>query len=127
MCRSSSRLPLNRAGKFKVKFTATDILGKTPAVTQELDLNVIDSEMNAPATESASMSPLQDRIAQFRKMANDDPDNELGHYRLGQLLMEDKQYGEAVQSFRRTLELSPTFSKVYQLLAQCLLARQPPR
>ena len=34
-------LPLNRAGKFKVKFTATDVLGKQPAVTQELDLNVI--------------------------------------------------------------------------------------
>jgi Fe-S cluster biosynthesis and repair protein YggX len=67
------------------------------------------------------MSPLQDRIAQFRKMANDDPDNELGHYRLGQLLMEDKQYGEAVKSFRRTLELSPTFSKVYHLLALCLI------
>ena len=67
------------------------------------------------------MSQLQDRIAQFRKMANDDPDNELGHYRLGQLLMEAGQYDEAAQSFRRTLELSPQFSKVYQLLAQSLL------
>lgn len=67
------------------------------------------------------MSQLQDRIAQFRKMAADDPDNELGHYRLGQLLMEDKQYSEAVRSFRRTLELSPQFSKVFQLLALCLL------
>jgi Fe-S cluster biosynthesis and repair protein YggX len=67
------------------------------------------------------MSQLQDRIAQFRKMANDDPDNELGHYRLGQLLMEARQLSEAIQSFRRTLELSPRFSKVYQLLAQCLL------
>jgi tetratricopeptide (TPR) repeat protein len=67
------------------------------------------------------MSQLQERIAQFRKMANDDPDNELGHYRLGQLLMEDKQYGEAINSFRRTLELSPQFSKVYQLLGLCLL------
>jgi Fe-S cluster biosynthesis and repair protein YggX len=67
------------------------------------------------------MSQLQDRIAQFRKMANDDPDNELGHYRLGQLLMEDKHFDEAIQSFRRTLELSPQFSKVYQLLAVCLL------
>jgi Fe-S cluster biosynthesis and repair protein YggX len=67
------------------------------------------------------MSQLPDRIAQFRKMANDDPDNELGHYRLGQLLLEDKQYGEAVKSFRRTLELSPTFSKVYHLLALALL------
>ena len=68
------------------------------------------------------MSQLQDRIAQFRKMANDDPDNELGHYRLGQLLMEAGKYDEAAQSFRRTLELSPHFSKVYQLLGQCLVA-----
>ena len=68
------------------------------------------------------MSQLQDRIAQFRKMANDDPDNELGHYRLGQLLMEAQQHTDAIQSFRRTLELSPRFSKVYHLLAQSLLA-----
>jgi tetratricopeptide (TPR) repeat protein len=67
------------------------------------------------------MSQLQERIAQFRKMAHDDPDNELGHFRLGQLLMEGGQYDEAVQSFRRTLELSPQFSKVYQLLASSLL------
>src|SRR6266852_3235488 len=67
------------------------------------------------------MSQLQERIAQFRKMANDDPDNELGHFRLGQLLMEAGQHDEAIGSFRRTLELSPQFSKVYQLLAGCLL------
>src|SRR5262245_23798868 len=68
------------------------------------------------------MSQLQDRIAQFQKMASDDPDNELGHYRLGQLLQEAGRHEEAVQAFRRTLELSPQFSKVYQLLAQSLLA-----
>jgi tetratricopeptide (TPR) repeat protein len=67
------------------------------------------------------MSALQERIEQFRKMANDDPDNELGHFRLGQLLAEDGQLDEAVKSFRRTLELSPQFSKVYQLLGGCLL------
>jgi tetratricopeptide (TPR) repeat protein len=67
------------------------------------------------------MSQLQDRISQFRKMANDDPENELGHYRLGQLLLEAEQYADATASFRRTLELSPQFSKVYQLLAQSLL------
>jgi tetratricopeptide (TPR) repeat protein len=67
------------------------------------------------------MSQLQDRIAQFRKMANDDPENELGHYRLGQLLMEAGQHEDAAQSFRRTLELSPQFSKVYQLLGACYL------
>lgn len=65
------------------------------------------------------MSQLQDRIAQFRKMATDDPDNELGHFRLGQLLMDDNQPAEAAKSFARTLELSPQFSKVYQLLADC--------
>jgi tetratricopeptide (TPR) repeat protein len=69
------------------------------------------------------MSQLQDRIAQFRKMANDDPDNELGHYRLGHLLLEAGNHDEAIQEFRRTLELSPQFSKVYQLLATALLKR----
>lgn len=67
------------------------------------------------------MSQNSDRIAQFRKMANDDPENELGHYRLGQLLMEDGQFDEAIASFRRTLELMPQFSKVYQFLGTCLL------
>ncbi len=67
------------------------------------------------------MSQLQERIAQFRKMAQDDPDNELGHFRLGQLLVEDGQFEEAARSFQRTLVLSPAFSKVYQLLAQCQL------
>jgi tetratricopeptide (TPR) repeat protein len=66
------------------------------------------------------MSQLSERIVQFRKMANDDPDNELGHFRLGQLLLEAGQYEDAIQSFRRTLELSPQFSKVYQLLATAL-------
>lgn len=65
------------------------------------------------------MSQLQDRIAQFRKMATDDPENELGHFRLGQLLAEDGQHAEATKAFARTLELSPQFSKVYQLLAEC--------
>jgi Fe-S cluster biosynthesis and repair protein YggX len=67
------------------------------------------------------MSQIQERIAQFRKMASDDPDNELGHFRLGQLLMEAGELEEAVQSFRRTLELSPQFAKVFQLLGQCLV------
>jgi Fe-S cluster biosynthesis and repair protein YggX len=67
------------------------------------------------------MSQLDERIAQFRKMANDDPDNELGHFRLGQLLMEGEKYADAAASFRRTLELSPQFSKVFQLLGSCLL------
>lgn len=65
------------------------------------------------------MSSAQDRISQFRKMTTDDPENELGHFRLGQLLMEDGQYADAVTSLERTLQLSPEFSKVYQLLGEC--------
>lgn len=66
------------------------------------------------------MSDIQERIPQFRKMATDDPDNELAHYRLGDLLLKDGQAAEAVASFRRTLELSPQFSKAFQLLGQAL-------
>jgi tetratricopeptide (TPR) repeat protein len=75
----------------------------------------------APREKISPMSQLQERIAQFRKMANDDPENELGHFRLGQLLAEAGQHEEAVASFGRTLQLSPQFSKVYQLLASSLL------
>lgn len=69
----------------------------------------------------STMSQLSDRIAQFRKMATDDPDNELGHFRLGQLLMEAGDFADAAKSFERTLELSPEFSKVFQLLGDCLI------
>jgi Fe-S cluster biosynthesis and repair protein YggX len=65
------------------------------------------------------MSQLAERIAQFQKMATDDPDNELGHFRLGQLFLEDNRPAEAAKSFERTLELSPQFSKVFQLLGEC--------
>jgi Fe-S cluster biosynthesis and repair protein YggX len=64
---------------------------------------------------------LEERIAQFRKMTTELPDDDLGHFRLGQLLLEDGQYEEAAKSFRRTLELSPQFSKVFQLLGTCLI------
>jgi Fe-S cluster biosynthesis and repair protein YggX len=67
------------------------------------------------------MSQLPELIAQFRKMTSDDPENELGHYRLGMYLSDAGQHDEAVASYRRTLELSPQFSKVYQLLAASLL------
>ena len=69
----------------------------------------------------SQLNQLNERIAQWRKMATDNPDNELGHFRLGQFLLEAGQYEEAIASFRRTLELSPQFSKVFQLLGKCLI------
>jgi Fe-S cluster biosynthesis and repair protein YggX len=65
------------------------------------------------------MSASGDRIAQFRKMANDDPDNELGHFSLAKALLDAGQHAEAVPSFERTIALNPQFSKAYQLLASC--------
>lgn len=62
---------------------------------------------------------LAQRIEQFSKMATDDPENELAHFRLGQLLMEADRTADAAASFARTLQLNPEFSKVYQLLGEC--------
>jgi tetratricopeptide (TPR) repeat protein len=67
------------------------------------------------------MSNLADQIARFRNMAQEDPDNDLAHFRLGQFLMDDGQHEEAAKSFRRTLEITPEFSKVFQLLGECLI------
>ena len=67
------------------------------------------------------MNNLADQIARFRNMAQEDPDNDLAHFRLGQFLMDDGQFEEAAKSFRRTLEITPEFSKVFQLLGECLV------
>jgi tetratricopeptide (TPR) repeat protein len=67
------------------------------------------------------MSQPIDQIAHWRKMSTDDPENDLAHYRLGQELMKAGQYEEAVQSFRRTLQLSPEFSRVFQMLGSALI------
>jgi len=67
------------------------------------------------------MSDAQTRIDQFRKMANDDPTNELGHFSLGKALFEAGQDADAVASFDRVLAIKPNFSKAYQLAAQAML------
>ena len=61
------------------------------------------------------------RIEQFRKMANDDPNNELGHFSLGRALLDAGDFSEAAKSFRRVIALNPNLSKTYQLLAQAQL------
>jgi Fe-S cluster biosynthesis and repair protein YggX len=67
------------------------------------------------------MSDVNARIEQFRKMADADPDNELGHFSLGRALFDAGQTEGAVASFRRVIEINPNLSKVYQLLATALL------
>ncbi|MGF1632667.1 MAG: Fe(2+)-trafficking protein [Phycisphaerae bacterium] len=61
------------------------------------------------------------RINQFRKMAQDDPDNELGHFSLGKALLDGGHAQESLESFRRTLELNPNLSKAYALLGDAFM------
>ena len=67
------------------------------------------------------MPDLDPRIEQFRKMAEADPNNELGHFSLGKAYLDAGQSRPAIDSFHRVLELNPNIGKVYQLLAAALL------
>jgi Fe-S cluster biosynthesis and repair protein YggX len=67
------------------------------------------------------MADIASRIEQFRKMAEADPNNELGHFSLGRALLDNNQPMDAARSFERALGLNPNLSKAYQLLATALL------
>jgi Fe-S cluster biosynthesis and repair protein YggX len=67
------------------------------------------------------MTDSNTRIEQFRKMAEADPKNELGHFSLGREYMNIGDHAAAVESFERALALNPNLSKVYQLAAEALL------
>ncbi|HSV13761.1 MAG TPA: Fe(2+)-trafficking protein [Tepidisphaeraceae bacterium] len=67
------------------------------------------------------MAENRERIEQFRKMAEADPTNEIGHFSLGRELFSAGQYDAAVQSLRRVIELNPNISKAYQLVGEALL------
>jgi len=68
------------------------------------------------------MPETEDRVAQFRKMADDDPNNELGHFSLGRALLETGQHAEAAKSLQRVIALNPNIAKAYQLLGEAQLA-----
>jgi Fe-S cluster biosynthesis and repair protein YggX len=67
------------------------------------------------------MADSSARIEQFRKMASDDPGNELGHFSLGRALLDAGMHEDAAASLRRVVEINPKISKAYQLLAAALL------
>ena len=56
------------------------------------------------------------RIEQFRKMAQADPENELGHFSLGRALIDAGRHGEAIASLQRAIALNAQNSRAYQLL-----------
>jgi len=61
------------------------------------------------------------RIEQFKKMAEADPSNELGHFSLGRAYLDAGQFEQAVESLRKVVELNPNISKAYQLMADAQL------
>lgn len=67
------------------------------------------------------MADVASRLEQFRKMAEADPNNELGHFSLGRALMDANEPAQAAESFERALALNANLSKAYQLLATALL------
>ncbi|HEY7087683.1 MAG TPA: Fe(2+)-trafficking protein [Tepidisphaeraceae bacterium] len=70
------------------------------------------------------MTEIAARIEQFRKMAEADPNNELGHFSLGRALLDSGNPAEAAKSFQRVIALNPNIGKVYQLLAQAQLQQK---
>jgi Fe-S cluster biosynthesis and repair protein YggX len=69
------------------------------------------------------MADIHTRIEQFKKMASDDPNTELGHFSLGRAYLEAGIYDSAASSFERVIEINPNMSRAYQLLATALLRR----
>lgn len=67
------------------------------------------------------MAAAGDRIEQFRKMANDDPNNEVAHFSLGREYLAVGRYEEAAAELARCVQLNPNVSKAWQLHAEAML------
>jgi Fe-S cluster biosynthesis and repair protein YggX len=67
------------------------------------------------------MSESNPRIEQFKKMANDDPTNPVGHLSLGREYLTAGMFADAEASLARTIELDAKISKAYELLGTALL------
>lgn len=64
---------------------------------------------------------LEQRIAQFEKMATDDPDNDMAHFSLGGAYTAAGRHADAATSYLRCIELNDGMSKAYQLAGSALL------
>jgi Fe-S cluster biosynthesis and repair protein YggX len=62
-----------------------------------------------------------DRIANFERMAQADPTNEMAHFSLGNAYLQAGRHAEAAASLERCLELAPEMSKAWQLCGQAQL------
>ena len=65
---------------------------------------------------------LDERIAQFRKMAQANPDDDLAHYALGQALNDAERHNEAIHVLRHVLRLNAQYSRAYVLMGDAQMA-----
>ena len=69
---------------------------------------------------------IETRIAQFEKMATDDPTNDMAHFSLGGAYQQAGRFEDAAESYIRCIELNPAMSKAYQLAGAALIATDQP-
>lgn len=62
------------------------------------------------------------RIAQFRKLIEQDPTSDMAHFSLGQALSQAGRFGEAAESFARCVEINPAMTKGFQLAGAAYMA-----
>lgn len=62
-----------------------------------------------------------DRIAQFEKMAREDPTNEMAHFSLGNAYLQAGRAAEAAKSFENAIAVNPVMSKAYQLAGESMI------
>ena len=66
------------------------------------------------------MATLEERIAQWEKMAREVPDD-MAFFSLGSAYREAERFEDAAAAFARAIELNPQMSRAYQLRGQVLI------
>jgi Fe-S cluster biosynthesis and repair protein YggX len=64
---------------------------------------------------------IQQRVEQFEKMTQENPDDAMGWFSLGSVYKDTGESEKAAAALRRTIELDTCFSRAYQLLGQLLV------
>ena len=67
---------------------------------------------------------MDDRIEQFRKMAQSNPEDDLAHFALGNALIDADRFAEAVPVLRHVIKLNAGYSRAYVLLARAQLTTE---
>jgi Fe-S cluster biosynthesis and repair protein YggX len=67
---------------------------------------------------------MSERIEQFRKMAQANPDDDLAHFALGNALVDSERFGEAVPVLRHVIKINSGYSRAYVLLANSQFATE---